>query len=215
MAVVHRAILDERHRRRQAIVADVVASRLGSLIATMHDLSQEALVAYVEQAYPVVAGGQTVAADTAAAYSRALAAGRRPKRPVDVAGALAKSGKLVTPDSRSLVAPILRARHLAAEGEQAASVVVTAANYAAQLSAADLQAAMRVGVDEGATASGLETQGWSKGLGPEPCEWCISIADNVYGDPDSIPYHDGDRCGVEPVLDDQAPARFDDSDIPF
>jgi hypothetical protein len=181
----------------------------------MPDLSEEQLAAYVEHAFSTVAGGQHVAADAAAAYARVLAAGRRPKRPLDVAGALEKSGKRITPESRSLVAPVLRARHLVAEGEQPASAILTAANYAGQLSAADLQAAMRVGVDEGAKASGLATQGWAKGLGGDACAWCESIADNVYGDPDSVPFHDGDRCGVEPVLDEAAPTTFDDSDIPF
>jgi hypothetical protein len=213
--VIARPVLDSRHRRRQAVLADVVAARLGALLATMPDLSQDALVAYVEQALPVVAGGQEVAAGYAAAYARVLADGRRPARPLDVVGALAKSGRLVTAETPSLVSPVLRARHLVAEGSSSAQAAVTAASYAGQLSAADLQAAMRVGVDEGAKASGLEVQGWSKGLGPEACEWCVAISDVVYGDPDSIPFHDGDRCGVEPALDDSAPSTFDDSDIPF
>jgi hypothetical protein len=215
MAAVHRAIVDERHRQRQAVIARLVDTRLEALLVTMRDLGEDELVRYVDSAYPAVAGGQRVSADTAAAYAEVLAGRRRARRPLDVEGALRKSGVLVGPDTRSVVAPVLRARHLVAEGESQPAALRTAASYAGQLSAADLQAAMRVGVDEGAKASGLEVGGWRKAPGGDACDWCQTIADNVYDDADAVPFHDGDKCGVEPDLEGPPERTFDDSDIPF
>ena len=74
---------------------------------------------------------------------------------------------------------------------------------------------MRVGVSEGAAADGLRVQGWRKSTGGDACPWCEALADNVYGDADSVPFHEGDRCGVEPDLEDEASYVIDDSDIPF
>lgn len=216
MAAVHRAIVDERHRQRQRVISALVGGRLEALLVTMRDLGEDELARYVDSAYPTVAGGQRVSAETAANYASVLAGPRRPRRPVDVEGALAKAGVLVSSESRSVVAPVLRARHLVDEGEAQSAALRTAAGYAGQLSGADLQAAMRVGVDEGAQASGLEVGGWRKAPGGDACEWCQSIADNVYDDADSVPFHDGDKCGVEPDLEGPAAERtFDDSDIPF
>jgi hypothetical protein len=211
---VHRAIVTERHNRRQGVIAALVHSRLEALLVTMHDLGEDELARYVDSAYPTVAGGQVVSADTAAAYAGVLAGRRR--RPVDVERALAKSGALVTADSRSIVAPVLRARHLVTEGEAHSTAMRTAASYAGQLSSADLQAAMRVGVNEGAKAAGLEVEVWRKAPGGDACDWCQSIADNTYDNAEDVPFHDGDRCGVEPELEGETtPTVFDDSDIPF
>lgn len=180
----------------------------------MQDLGEDELSRYVNSAYPTVAGGQLVSADTAAAYAQVLAGHARRRRPIDVEQALARAGVLVSTESRSVVAPILRARHLVAEGEAHTAAMRTAASYAGQLSDADLQAAMRVGVNEGAKASGLEVEVWRKAPGPDACEWCLSIADNTYGSADDVPFHDGDRCGIEPELETRT-TTFDDSDIPF
>lgn len=214
------ALVDARHRIRQHAIADTVAARLSALLVTMPNLEQEQLDRYVADAFPLVAGGQRLAADTGAGYAAVLATPvrgprPRPKRPVDVDRALQRSGVLVEPDSRSLVAPPLRARRLVAEGNHLEVALRAAASYAGDLSSNDLQAAMRVGVGEGAAAVGLETQGWRKSLSPDACPWCQDIADNVYDDPESIPFHDGDRCGAEPDLGEPAVYVFDDSDIPF
>jgi hypothetical protein len=219
-----RSLLDAQHLARQTAIQDGVKRTLGILLGAMPDLGEPALADYVDGAYPVVAGGQHAAGDTAAGYIRVIAAarararGRRlvPRRPTDVEAALLKAGVLVEPDSRSLVAPVLRARALVDEGELVPAAMQAAASYAGALSSNDLQAAQRVGLDEGAKSSGLEVHGWVKSLGPGACSWCSTIADNVYDDADSIPWHDGDRCGVEPSLDDAGEDySFDDSDIPF
>lgn len=219
-----RSVLDAQHLARQNRIRAGVATALDVLLAAMPDLGEESLAGYVDAAYPVVAGGQLEAGDTAAGYINVIAAARarargrtlRPKRPVDVAGALEKTGTLVTADSRSLVAPVLRARSVVEEGAEVRVALEAASSYAGSLSSNDLQAAQRVGLQEGASSSGLAVHGWRKGLGPEPCSWCQGIADRVYGRPESIPFHDNDRCGVEPDLDDDGEDYvYDDSDIPF
>jgi hypothetical protein len=213
MATVARATVDARHRARQQAIAGVVGLRLSGLLVSLPDLSEEQLAAYVESAYPTVAGGQLAAADTAAVYARVLAAGRKTRRPPDVPAALDKSGVLVTRETPSVVAPVLRARKLVNAGDVYSTAISIAAGYAGQLSSADLQAAMRVGVDEGAKAAGLRVGGWRKAPGGDACEWCQMIADNVYDDADAVPFHAGDRCGVEPDVETEP--TFDDSDIPF
>jgi hypothetical protein len=219
-----RSLLDAQHLARQQAIQRGVAMNLRILLATMADLSQPALDDYVNGAYPVVAGGQHASADTAAGYIGVIAVARaqlrgrryRPRRPVDVAAALTKSGVLVQPDSRSLVAPVLRARSLEAEGQAMPVAIDHAASYAAALSSNDVQAAQRVGLGEGAHASGLEVHGWRKSVAADACDWCGAIADAVYDDPEKIPFHEWDKCGVEPALDDaDDDYTFDDSDIPF
>lgn len=197
---------------------------LALMLAAMPDLGQPALEDYVDGAFPVVAGAQQASAETAAGYVGVIAVGRarlagrayRPRRLVDVATALTKSGVLVTPDSRSLVAPVLRARSLAGEGLDEPVVLAQSQEYAAELASNDVQAAQRVGLDEGAHASGLEVHGWRKAVASSACSWCRAIAGNVYNHAEQIPFHDHDRCDVEPVLDDADDDYvFDDSDIPF
>lgn len=219
-----RSLLDAAHVGRQRALQNAVAASLRVLLAGMPDLDEPALAEYVDGAYPLVAGGQREAADTAAGYIGALAVGRaraleqpyRPARVLDVFGALTKSGVLVQPDSRSLVAPVLRARAVVAEGELEAVALEQASSYAAGLSSNDLQAAQRVGLGEGSTASGLHPSGWAKTPAGSACKWCRSIADNVYRHPDEVPFHDHDRCGVGPALDDSdLEYDFTDADIPF
>ena len=65
-----------------------------------------------------------------------------------------------------------------------------------------------------ARASGLAVQGWRKSLSPTACEWCQEVAGDTYFDPDSVPFHPGDVCGVEPALDDEQ-ASVDDSAMSF
>jgi len=215
---MHRALVDERHRLRQQAIQRTTATRLELALRGMTDLSEEELHAYVEVAHPTVAGGQMVAADTAASYTGVLAGPRTTgrRRPADVAKALLRAGVLIQPDSRALVAPVLRARRLVAEGQETAPALQAAASYAGSLASNDIQAAMRVGLEEGAAAAELDVNGWTKDLSSSSCDWCQQIAQGSYGTPDAVPYHDNERCGVTPDLDD-GPDRYvyDDSDIPF
>lgn len=198
MAARH-AALSERHHVRQRAIATVVYERLGAILRSLTDLSEESLARYQQEAYPTVRGGQRVAADTAAAYTSML--GGRAVRPVNVDGALLASGALIEPDARSLVAPVLRARSLVAEGAVMAAAVVTAGGYAAGLASGDLQTAVRVGAEEGAGASGLRVRGWTKALSGDACSWCQTVAADTYRSADSVPFHQNDNCTVEPVLD--------------
>jgi len=219
-----RSVLDELHRRRQQGIQRAVGAGLGVLLRAMPSLDEESLAFYVDGAYPIVAGGQTTAGETAAGYIGVIAAARarareqrhRLRRPPDVLAALTRSGVLVQPDSRSLVAPVLRARALEADGMAAPAALEAASSYADALASNAMQAAQRVGLGEGAAANGLEVDGWRKQLGPGACSWCNAIANGVYADPDAVPYHDNERCGVEPELDDaDTNYVYDDSDIPF
>jgi hypothetical protein len=192
--------LDELHRARQSAIRQTIGNALTGLLYALPDLSQESIDAYVGRALPTVHGGQQIAADAAAAYALALGGGR-PARAANVDRALAASGVLVTSESRSIVAPMLRARGLAADGLAQAEAMQGAASYARELSSNDLQAAMRVGVGEGAASAGYAVRGWRKSLSGDACDWCQQIANTVYRDPDAVPFHAGDRCDVEPVLD--------------
>jgi hypothetical protein len=190
--------LDQRHRRRQAELAQRVAARLGLYVGNLETLDETELAAYGAAAYPVVAGGQARAASLAAGYGVALA--RRRPEAIDVSGALEASGVLVAPDSRSLVAPVLRARLLVSEGQSKAAALAAAASYAHALSSNDLQAAQRVGLDEGVSAVGARVAGYQKELSPDACEWCQLTAERTYSSADSVPFHDRDACSVAPVL---------------
>jgi hypothetical protein len=208
------------YRERQVSLAERVAALLGRSLASLDDLSQSELERYVAAAYPAVAGGQRQAASTGAGYVTAITPAP-PKRvaPVNVPGALKKSGVLVTAESRSLVAPVLRARSLVAEGVAYASAIDTAAAYAGSLSSLDLQAAQRVGLEEGARASGAEVTGWVKDTGGDACEWCEEISENVYESAEDVPFHDNCKCAVVPELErgSSSTAELDDDDdgIPF
>lgn len=199
-----RKTLDELNRKRQLGMQERVAAGLGALLAAMPDLGEDALAGYVGRAFPVVAGGQHAAASSAAGYGVAIAAlaGHRIKRAVDVEHALERSGVLVQPDSRSLVAPVLRARALVDEGAAMPAAVEQAASYAHALTSGDLQAAQRVGVEEGTSSTGARVRGYRKEVDPACCPWCELVgADRVYKGADSVPFHDRDRCSVSPVLE--------------
>jgi hypothetical protein len=217
-APANRRALAAVHRRAQLATRERVAGQLSTMLHRLPSVDQPELELYTRAAYPVVAGGQRRAADLGAAYLLQLKPpGVPPARPVNVTRALDRSGTLVSADSRSLVAPVLRARRDLAAGVAYLDAIGAAASYAGALSSNDLAAAERVGLDEGADAGGVEIHGWRKGLSGDACDWCQSIAEQVYGDADSIPFHDHDRCGPEPVLEGDAdePYVYDDSDIPF
>lgn len=211
-----REAVDRRHRERQAALVDGVAGRLDRLVRSSPDLEQPTIDRYVRAAYPAVAAGQYAAAGLGAGYLAVLVprTPRTARRPVDVDGALARSGVLVTPESRSLVAPMLRARALTADGLELGAALETAGNYAGTLSSYDLQAAQRVGLDAGAAAVDAKVEGWQKDPGPGACSWCVALAAEVYADPDAVPFHDFDKCGVVPAID-LADVEFSDDDIPF
>lgn len=185
------------------------------MLGGLGDLTQADLEQYVNAAYPTVAGGQKVAADHGAGYITALVRERLRARAstVDVAGALRKSGVIVTPESRSLVAPVLRARALVAEGESLPSALKAASSYAGALSSLDLQAAQRVGLNEGARAAEVAVEGWVKETGPTACEWCIAVSGQTYGDAEAVPFHENDQCVVVPELGSADVGG--DEDIPF
>jgi hypothetical protein len=196
------AALDERHRARQHQLAGRLELGLARLVGRLETLSEEELRAYHDGAYPLVAGGQRSAAVLAAGYG--LARTRRPGRPtapMDVDGALKSTGVLVTTESRSLVAPVLRARHLVADGTELVAAKQQAASYAGQLGTLDLQAAQRVGLEQGAGAGGERVIGYRKEPSGEACDWCQQTAGEVYGSPDAVPFHANDACAVAPVIE--------------
>ena len=205
-AVVTRRDVDLRYRVRQQALRDVVGARLAALLVTIlpDPVDQDSIVRYVNAAYPVVYGGQHAVAQNAAGYAQALAAGTtvvpRARRAVDVAGALTSSGVLVTAETRSIVAPALRVMRHVAEGATHAEALVIGGGYAGQLSAGSLQAASRVGIDEGADAAGLEVEAWRSSASGDACDWCQLIAENVYDSPDKVPFHENDKCDVVPEL---------------
>jgi hypothetical protein len=213
-----RAALNDRYRVRQVGIADSVAGLLDRMLVSLDELDEVALERYVTRAYPTVAGGQLAAADNAAGYVSALVrrSARARAAPLDVGVALIRSGVAVTPESRSLVAPILRARSLVAGGQALPVALNAAASYAGALSSLDLQAAQRVGLAEGARAAEVEIGGWLKETGPTACEWCIMVSGETYGAAESVPFHENDKCAVVPELEAGATADvFGDEDIPF
>jgi hypothetical protein len=195
------SVLDERHRDRQAQLAERLARSLTLIIATWQTLSQAEVNAYHDRAFVLTAGGQLSAARLAAGYGLTLT--RRPRASpssLDVSGALGRSGVGVTPESRSLVAPPLRARGLVAEGATLAEAKLEAAEYAGQLGSLDLQAAQRVGLEEGVAAGGARVVGYRKELAGGACEWCRETAQTTYRTADAVPFHRNDACSVAPVL---------------
>lgn len=216
-----RRLLDRRYRDRQRALVDGVARVLGTTLLALPDLSQDSIDAYVARAYPTVAGGQNAAATNAAGYMTALVRpttrGRRAT--INVGLALLRSGVLVTPDSRSLVAPMLRARRWVADGETSTKAILAAASYANALSSNDLARAQRVGLDTGAEASGAKITGWLKDPGGDACEWCQTVSGQTYSSPEDVPFHDRDRCSVIPDLEGDELAEYwrakADEDIPF
>jgi hypothetical protein len=193
--------LDDRHRAQQAALAAQLARTLGLRIATWETLDEDELLAYHASAYPLVAGGQRQAARLAAGYGLTLA--RRPgvtAGPLDVSGALRRSGVEVTRESRSLVAPMLRARKLVGEGATLLDAKADASEYAGQLGSLDLQAGQRVGLEQGVGAGGARIEGYRKSLSGTACSWCRETAQTIYRQADAVPFHRNDSCSVEPVL---------------
>lgn len=194
--------LGETHRVRQLALREELARRLGVLLGRVVDTSDTDVAGYIAAAHPLVEGGQRAAASFSAAYGeagarRASRSSRR--RPLDVAGALGRSGVLVTPSSPSIAAPVLRAMHLSATGTPLVAAVAQAASYAYGLSSNDLQAASSVGMQEGVEASGSRILGYSKDTAPGCCEWCGSWEGEVFDTADAVPFHARDTCSVAPV----------------
>jgi len=209
--------LDERHRLAQRLLSAQVDRALAGLVDQLDTLSEAELAAYHDAAYPIVAGGQRQAATYGAGYGLELT--RQPgvqPTALELAGALQRSGVMVTPESRSLVAPVLRTRRLVNEGATLGEAKQQAATYAAELASGDLNAAQRVGIDEGAAAGGADVAGYRKETGGDACDWCRGVADDrLYSSADSVPFHAHDRCSVSVVLDRDRPPAAGDADIPF
>ena len=196
--------LAEVERRRQNQIRDRTGATLTALLAALPDLSEQALADYQAAAYPTVLGGQTLAAGTAAGYVTALAPpseSSRRRRRLDVAAALARSGVLVTPETRSLIFPVLRARSLVNDGQTHAAAVAAAGSYAGALSGNDVMAAQRVGLDEAADSAGTRIVGWRKETGGNACPWCEETAGGFYHSADAVPFHDRDQCSVAPIFE--------------
>ena len=91
------------------------------------------------------------------------------------------------------------------DGDEEPLARQAAGSYAGELGTGDVQAAQRGGLDEAARAGTRRIRGWRKELGPEPCEWCVTIASGGgrYHRADTVPFHARDHCGVAPVFDDE------------
>jgi hypothetical protein len=199
----YRQALDARHRESQQTLSGEVSLRLSGVLLGLPDLGEESLARYAASAFPLVLGGQRASAGLAASYVLAMfPAARRSGRQVvvDPGGALARSGKAVTQDSPVVVSPILRARSLLAEGARPIEAMQSASSYAEALSSGDLQAAQRVGIEEGAQATGARVVGYRKELSATACSWCRKVGGRTYRSSESVPFHQRDNCAVAPVL---------------
>jgi hypothetical protein len=67
-----------------------------------------------------------------------------------------------------------------------------------------MQAAQRAGADAAAGVSSERIVGWRKDVVDDCCDWCHLVGDErIYRGADTVPFHDGDRCGVAPVYSDE------------
>jgi hypothetical protein len=123
------------------------------------DLGEQSLASYAGGAYPVVSEGQQAAAGLASRYVGLLAK-VRPASPGRIGAALEQSGVLVTPEHGSFFAPIIRARETLAEGGSLVEAMTAGADRATTLSSIQLLDAQRVGLEEGADATGRAVQGY-------------------------------------------------------
>ena len=189
---------DQVHRRAQVRLAEVTAARLKAVLERLPDpTGQEAMDDYNRAAVPIVAGGQTRAAQVAVGYIATLAA---PTRTPSVARAV--RGVLVDKDAPVARSPVLRLWKLVEEGSAIADAVTAAGSYAEALASNDLQAAQHAGLEEGASSAGQRIVGWMKELDPECCDWCRLVGEErVYYRADTVSSHERDKCSVRPVFE--------------
>jgi hypothetical protein len=195
---------DRKHRRAQERLARETARRLSALIVALPDPeADDALELYGPQAARVVGGGQERSASFAIAYVSKNAPRARGKSPASVQRAL--TDVLVTEESPVARSPVLRLKSSLADGTELSIAQQEAASYAEALSSGDLQAAERGGLSEAARASGRRIHGWRKVLSSSPCEWCSRVASTTgrYKSPETVPFHERDRCGVAPVFESE------------
>jgi hypothetical protein len=193
------AALDQRHRQAQIRLAGTVSARLAAILTTIPEIqSQQAMETYSGEAARLVAGGQHRSAQLALAYVIKLSPPAPGKLPPTVDRAL--QGKLVDTYSPVATSPMLKVWGLMAEGEEEALARAAGASHADGLASGDLQVAQRSGLEEGARAGARPIKGWAKQLSGSACEWCREVAGQVFSDPDSVPFHQRDRCSVGPVF---------------
>ena len=191
--------LDRSHRARQLVLRQQTGNQLGRLLASLPSFDQAGVEAYHEPALVAVTAGQRAAATTAAGYAGLRVPRPRPRRPVDVDAALARSGLLVTPDSPSVVAPAVHGMALVSQGLTFAAALQAAQSMAYALSSMDMQSALGVGLEEGTSAAGGRITGYRKELSPDACAMCQESDGVIYESADDVPFHERDTCSVAPV----------------
>jgi hypothetical protein len=175
---------------------------LMGVLAGLQDPDTElAQATYAAVAARLVGGMQRRSATFAITYLAQLS----PPAPGTVASLdRALDGALVTAGSPVATSPVLRLLARLSEGDDEPVARQAAGSYAGALATGDLQAAQRGGLEEGARAGGRRVRGWRKELAPGACEWCVMIASGGgrYRQPDTVPFHQRDHCGVAPVFAD-------------
>lgn len=167
------------------------------MLAALPDpLSQAGFDAYNVASAKLVAGSQRRSAQLSIAYLGVLLPAKRVTSPQ-------RAIRDVVVDRSSPVtrSPMLRIRGLVADGAELVAALASAQAYAASLSTNDLAVAERAGLTEAADASGERIVGWRKELSDSACDWCNEVADGVYSDADSVPFHANDACSVAPVIE--------------
>lgn len=198
------ATLDRRHRIAQQRLSGALQTALTGVLMTLPDPdSEQAAGVYAATAARLVGGAQHRSAGLAIAYL----AGLSPPDPNVPAASVdrALDGTLVTTASPVAHSPLLRLLARLAEGEEEALARQAAGSYAGALGTGDVQAAQRGGLQEGARAGQRRIRGWRKELSASPCPWCLEVASTTgrYKSPDTVPFHERDKCGVAPVFEDE------------
>lgn len=182
---------DQLHLQAQLRLRRVTGAAVAGVLAAITlDRSEEIRDEYQTTTVRIVRGGQLAAAGLAAAY---IAAYVPPVRSVDLRHAL-RGTLLDADDGRSLVG-LVRMWSLLDDGVPPLDARMAAGSIARNLAEGDLQAACRVGLDEGAHAA-ERTARWAKLPAPGACEWCQEIANQGYRyrSAESIPFHSHGPC---------------------
>jgi hypothetical protein len=186
---------DGLHRRaQQALQQQVMAAVHGLITAITLDRTQTVRDAYAAAHSHLVAAGEYQAALLAVTYVGAYAP---PRLTPDLPTALA--GTLMTPDHPGAIVGLLRLWTLLDQGTPEPQARTEAGSFTANLTGGDMQAAQRVGLDEGARIAERRLR-WRKDPAPGACDWCRMIASGGarYHSASSVPFHQSDRCAVVP-----------------
>jgi len=173
-----------------------IADQVRALVLGLADVDDETALRYAASHARLVHAGQLVEVRLASAYAASIWGAATAAVPPSAQTAL--DGVLVTAETPTATSPILRVRHLLAEGQQLAQALDTASGYAANLATADLQAAKRVALDTAATTHRRSAVRWLKLPSGDACDWCQLVAGQTYAAADSVPFHAGCTCGVAP-----------------